>query len=138
MILPRGGARTNAGRPAHDYATLRAHGTLRPEHAHLVHLPPTAATTDTAWRPTATDLVGLGRTGRQFAKRMAARFDASQFEGEVIIETARCKDKIADLDAQIATAQSAGDTTLAMRLQRIQVQWQRQFGILIAMVKVSR
>ena len=101
--MPRGGARTGAGRKPKPLIEHLARGTYRPARhgprpANVLPMPVPVS----PWTPTATDLAGIGPAGLALLTRTLDTFEPTVLEGVQLLEAARAADVLEQLRAMDA------------------------------------
>ena len=101
--MPRGGARTGAGRPRKPVMEHIVRGTYRaarhgPRPSNVLLMPEPSS----SWAPTAEDVAGLGDAGHVLVARMLGSYEVTPVEGVQLLEAARAADVLAQLRAEEA------------------------------------
>jgi hypothetical protein len=131
--MPRGGRRPGSGRRAKSLAELDLTGGIRPtRHAHL--LKPVFPASVEAWTPDPALLAGQGAAGRAFIERMTAANDFTMAEGELVLELGHVMSRLAAVRAE---PRAGRDLKAAAMLERLELGWSRQFGSLMAQLRVT-
>ena len=135
--MAKGGARLGAGRPRKPLAHHVLAGTYRADrHGPLpAHVHPIGAGTVDAWMPDAGQLAGLGPSGKLFVDRMTEAHTFTAAEGEILIEAGHVVSALAAVRSEPRKGKSLRDVGM---LERLELGWSRQFGSLMAQLKVTK
>jgi hypothetical protein len=133
--MPKGGARPGAGRPRKALQTHLLAGSYRRDRhgerpSNVVPMPDSS----TEWQPTAADLGAIPEPGRRVVMDLLAKYAFGLIEGPLVLEAGRA---VTALDVIRELARKTRPLDEALKLQRLELQWQQRLQSLLLSLKVS-
>ena len=136
--MPRGGARTGAGRKPKPIADHMREGTYRPHRhgplpANVVPMPQPGAD----WRPSEADVEGLGERARDWLHATLRTYKLDDLEGRQVLAAMRVLTRVEALENTIAAAGVTTDEGAPNRLLMALAREQRQFVALWGLLRLG-
>ena len=110
--------------------------TLRDTFRRSRHLPkPADSGTAEEWKPSASELAGLGKAGRRFVTGWLHTYSVSRAEGAILLQAGIAHDRLAALRERDRSATSTREDGM---VQRLELNWSKLLAGLLAQLRIQR
>jgi hypothetical protein len=87
------------------------------------------------WKPSASELAGLGEAGRRFVRGWLKTYSITRAEGAVLMQAAVAQDRLTELRSRDRSVMSAREDGM---VQRLELNWLKLLAGLLAQLRIQR